>query len=182
MPCLKLTAPFPTSHWPHPFPKPNCFSIPNAYRYTCNTIFTMEDDISTSEALSSGTLPYQCDLPASYEGILALKGVPSLSQLGLLGLLGRGLGCPPWVLPHQPTNDCLLNCLVYSALHCAVMRGLRIDHAPSFPPTSSITLSIQLKRETAGSKNVPQRAAKTQTPHPPVTYDDGQPVEILPIP
>jgi hypothetical protein len=89
-----------------PLPQNQLLFNPNANRYTYNTIFTMEDNISTLEALSSGTLPYRCDLPASYEGILALKGVPGLSQLGLIGLLGRGLGCPPWVLPHQPTNGC----------------------------------------------------------------------------
>jgi hypothetical protein len=50
---------------------------------------------------------------------------------------------------------------------------------PIFCPTSSITLSIQLKDETASWKRVPQKAVSTHTPHPPYLKIMANPKKIV---
>ncbi len=61
--------------------------------------------------------------------------------------LEEALGVHRLILSCQPINGRFLIHLVRFALHCAVMRGLSIEHAPHFFPTSSMTLRIQLKGE-----------------------------------
>ncbi len=57
VPCWISTAPFPTSHWLHPFLRPGPFLPPT---HTCNTIF-LSTVKAIPEALSSGTLTTICN-------------------------------------------------------------------------------------------------------------------------
>ncbi len=119
--------------------------------------------VTQSPVLLSGTLFCWCQLPPSH-----LVFMPSNSDMVCLRLLRwlRQLHC---MMRWHPLRVFLqpFSCSLFSSLPRILSpRGSSFSILPTFLPTSSITLSIQWRGDTACRNNVPQNAAKILTPEP----------------
>ncbi len=147
--------PVSNKYWPHPFTKSDPFQ-PHIPKHETQ-LSTMEDDIRGPLRLTHSPV----NVTFKYQTKVFL---PSNMLLGIVILVSLIFSEEDLDFHH---GYFLVNpSMIFLAIHGFVSEVSSVSMRPTLYPTSSITLSIQLKEEIASRNNVSQKATKTQTPPP----------------